>query len=122
MKIEPPTHGDSNNDATTDIEPDKPSGRRHRRRYKDFEGDLTKEIEDMKAKLLSATAQNQQLRDMEAALESHNEQAAYLSSVLARADLTCSILPSTRLLPQPIGVAINKVMESVWGASTLLTS
>lgn len=88
--------------------------RRRRRRYKDFEGDLEKKIEQTKGRVAAAAAENQKLKELETALVHLDDQAAYLSSMLARADLSCSFMPSARVGPHPIHATINFITESAW--------
>lgn len=90
------------------------SPQKKRRRYKDFEAELMAKLESVKALLATAEAENQQLKDLETALVSFDGQAAYLSSVLSRAELSCCFLPSTRLGTPPVCATINYINELAW--------
>lgn len=77
--------------------------------------DLTIQLEYMEAELSAARAENEHLKAETDALQKFNDQAAYLSSILARADLSCCFIPSARVAPHPIQAIVDKVLESAWG-------
>jgi hypothetical protein len=93
---------------------DRPKKRRVRPTYKETESRVKKAVEETELALELARQEKITLEARTAALENVIDYITALSEVLSRQTLTSSLIPSSRLAPDPVQTFAHLSMESAW--------